>query len=467
MKSLYTKFMVMFLGILLISFMVMLLSLNRMLTHYFIDQKYEQLNTHAKSIQEGYLQEQLFSGLSTVDISEELNNLERYFGATIWIVGQHGYVYVASEAHDHDLIKSELDIHEIEAIFQGKTIRRQGNYSSVSNEPVITLGYPIQDIYGDVIFALYIHVPVPEIIAANQGMFGIAYSVLGMMVVLTVGLLFLFTRFLIRDIKSLNDTVEAIAGGDYGRRTVLKRKDEIGQLAVSTNAMANALSDHEQFRRQFITDISHDFRSPLTNIIGYAEGMLDGTLAQEEWSRYVRIVGDESRRLLRLSDSILSLSELKQHQLKWTPITLEGMLLQILDSQERTIEDKEIQIDLKLPKTQVKALGDEVLIYRVMHNLIENAIKFSKAGDHIMLEISHDHAIAFCIKNHLHHTIDLEKMWHRFTKGDASRHEVEDSFGLGLSIVYEILQAHDSRPHAEIEGNQLVISFYLKKANRS
>ncbi|MBN2794364.1 MAG: HAMP domain-containing histidine kinase [Clostridia bacterium] len=462
MKSLFSKFLMIVCIVLILSFSVMFLSLKNMLENHFVEMKAEQLIHHAEGIQETYMNNRVFNGLSTVDIENEMNNLEQYFDAEIWIVDQRGYVYITSDEQDLDKVKSELNINEIAQIFDGKIINREGHYQTLSQETLITIGYPIKNAQDDVVFALYIHVPVPEVLEANQGLFQVTLFAFLIILMMAIGIIFVFTRKMIKDIKRLNKTVEAVSNGDYNQRYETKRKDEIGQLSVRTNEMAISLEAADEFRRHFISDISHDFRSPLTNIIGYSEGIIDGTILKEDYLSSIRVIRDESKRLLKLSDSILTLTDISKHKMEMTPINLEAMILQILDYEKLKIEQKSLTMEIQFPEKHFDVYGDENLIHRVIYNLVENSIKFAPEGSVIYLDVfKKEHQIVCIIKNKTYDEVDLNRIWDRFSKGDTSRSEFVSSFGLGLSIVKEILTLHHQVAQVYFEDQWICFEFHL------
>lgn len=462
MKSLFTKFLFIFLAVIIISFSILIVSLNGLFESHFLSAKYEEMLKYAESIQDSYQLDQLFKVYSTQDIEGEIKNLERYFGATIWMVSPKGYIYITSEDENLELIENELNVEEIAQIFDGKTIMRKGHYSTVSSDAVITVAYPIYNIYNEVDFALFMHVPVPEVVKAGQGLYQVALVVLIGVLLTALGIIFVFTRHIINDIHALKTTVEAVSIGQYSKRHQTKRKDEIGQLSECTNQMAESLQRAELFRKNFISDLSHDFRSPLTNILGYSQGILDGTI--EDYENSIKIIRDESRRLLKLSDGILSLTDLDNYQIDLKAINIEAMLLSILDSQEIKILEKALDVQVNFPQDRSDALGDEALIQRVLHNLIDNAIKFSPEGGRLNLDILIEDEVKISIGNDFIGEIDLEKIWHRFSKGDVSRGQVSDSFGLGLNIVQEILMNHHTEAHVGVIDHFITFDFSLKKA---
>ena len=231
--------------------------------------------------------------------------------------------------------------------------------------------------------------------------------------------------------------------------------------------MSKDLQTYENQRRAFISDISHDFRSPLTNIIGFSKGLLDHKLDSLEKERYLNIILEETQRLLHLSDDILELSKLQnpKKDLEIDSFDLEGLVLEVVDTYEKKIEDMNLQVEITFNLKGKKVYGDEKLIRRVLQNLIDNSIKFNVEGGRFEISTQEKEEKAYIeIFNDTDEVLKepLDDLFERFIKGDPSRNKSRESFGLGLSIVKEILDLHGSQLRAQKKNRGLLISFDLK-----
>lgn len=445
MKSLFIKMTVIFMVVLVIVFSILTFGLKEALERYFIEEKKEELILHSQSIQEAFLSDSYLRDYNTEDMLKEISKLERYFDTQILMVNTSGFVFINSDTPEA-LVKQELKLEEIEAIFKGEIIQREGMNKALSEEPVITVGFPIRRGTDQVVLALFVHASVPEVLEANSGIYTIIVTALILGIGLSVGVLFVFTRSLIKAIKALNQGVKAIAGGDYDQQFPIKSRDELGELSQSINVMTQSLKASEAMRREFISDVSHDFRSPLTNIIGYTKGILDGTIPQDHTLKYIQIIEEESERLKALSDDILSLSDLQHMAIDETliKINLSQMVLGVLDKYSLAFEQKSIDVKVDMTAKDVYMMANEKSIHRMLTNLVDNQVKFTPDFGQVRISISQDPAI--CLK--LYNSGDnlspalLNNLWKRFCKGDSSRNENKTSFGLGLSIVKEIVELH-------------------------
>jgi signal transduction histidine kinase len=213
--------------------------------------------------------------------------------------------------------------------------------------------------------------------------------------------------------------------------------------------MASELLKLDDYRRAFISNISHDFRSPLTSIKGYAEAIKDGTIPPEKQDRYLGIIVDETKRLSRLVREMLDVSQMRNRAAdpsKRTVFDLTELILQTLLSFESRATKKDLDVDPQLPDNHILVRADKDAITQVIYNLLDNAVKFADKGSCLVLKIFKDNGKAyFSVKDH-GETIppdDLPYIFDRFHKSDRSRSLDKDGVGLGLYLVKAILNSHD------------------------
>ncbi len=257
----------------------------------------------------------------------------------------------------------------------------------------------------------------------------------------------IMTYRLTKPLRIMSDAARAMARGDFSKRIPVTSDDEIGQLAVSFNQMTNSLARLEEVRKNFIANVSHELRTPMTTIGGFIDGMIDGTIPPERQSYYLGIVHDEIKRLSRMVESMLSISKLEANEteLKLENYDFKAQILSVVISQEHRIEKKKLEIvglD-SLPDIIVNA--DQDLIYRVVYNLVDNAVKFTDDGGTIKFTVKYDAKnITFRIENTgrgIPHA-ELPYVFERFYKVDKSRSANKESTGLGLYIAKTIIKNH-------------------------
>lgn len=223
--------------------------------------------------------------------------------------------------------------------------------------------------------------------------------------------------------------------------------DELGRLAASVNYLAGAVHSSGESQRRFISNISHDFRSPLTSIKGYVEAILDGTIPPEMQEKYLNIVLDETERLNKLTEGLLTLNTFDDRggYLEITDFDIAAVLRSVVDSFEGTCQKKNLRITASYPPGSTIVSADMGKIQQVLYNLIDNAIKFSYPDSEIEIAVSvRKNTVFVSVKDHGEGIAreNLPKIWERFYKTDSSRGRDKKGTGLGLSIVKEIIRAH-------------------------
>jgi len=224
------------------------------------------------------------------------------------------------------------------------------------------------------------------------------------------------------------------------------RCDEISTLADAFNTMANSLEKVESHRSEFIANISHELKTPMTTISGFAEGILDGTIPPERQKESLQIVVSETRRLSRLVRRMLDLSRL--NALAENSITaqetfdLTEIVSQVLISLESKITDRGLDVDVQMPDGKLMVWGDPDAVTQVCYNLVDNAAKFAASGTTLTIQITKKDGKALTSIRDLGATIppdELPLLFDRFHKADYSRSMDREGVGLGLYIVKTIL----------------------------
>ena len=211
--------------------------------------------------------------------------------------------------------------------------------------------------------------------------------------------------------------------------------------------MADKLNKNGEYQRQFISNVSHDFRSPLTSIKGYVEAMLDGTIPPEMQERYLKVIAFESTRLEKLTRSLLTLNELdvKKRMMHMRRFDINETIRTTAATFEGTCSERNIRLELLLAGKELFVRADMEQIQQVLYNLLDNAVKFSRDNSSITLETTVNHGKVFVsVKDHGSGIPkeSLSRIWDRFYKIDASRGKDRKGTGLGLAIVKEIINAH-------------------------
>ena len=264
------------------------------------------------------------------------------------------------------------------------------------------------------------------------------------------------------------------AKGDFSAR-VRQTDDpssEMGMLIDSFNKMADSLEQSEKRRSEFIGNISHELRTPMTTISGFADGILDGTIPPEEQNKYLVAIRDETKRLSRLVREMLSVSQTRARasdQSRRTDFDLTELILQTLLSFESRATKKNLDVDPQLPDNHILVRADKDAITQVIYNLLDNAVKFAAPGSCLVLRLYKEKGKAYVSVKDFGETIppdDLPFIFDRFHKSDRSRSLDKDGVGLGLYLVKTILVSHDEDIAVKSENGYTEFVFTLALADQ-
>lgn len=285
-----------------------------------------------------------------------------------------------------------------------------------------------------------------------------------------LALSFLFSRSVVAPVLAMSHATQRIADGRYGERVLVAGKDELSQLAIRFNQMAEKLDQVESMRRQLIGDVSHELRTPLTAIKGSMEGLMDGILpATDETFQQIHAEAD---RLNRLVDDLQELSrvEARAYQLEFRSLDASSLIQTVTKRLSPQAESKRISLDFELTPDLPPVLADEDRVIQILTNLTGNALQYMPDGGHVTISAKqtndnvqfsvHDTGVGIP-PEHLSHIFD------RFYRVDKSRsRQAGGGSGIGLTIARALVEAHGGRIWVESagEGRGSVFSFTLPTA---
>jgi len=264
---------------------------------------------------------------------------------------------------------------------------------------------------------------------------------------LTFAVMYLMTFRLVRPLREMAAATRRFAQGDFSAHLTVKGRDEVAELAGALNSMAVSLSSLEDMRRDFVSNISHELKTPMTTIAGFIDGILDGTIPADRRDHYLQIVSVEVKRLARLVKSMLDLSRIDSGQLKLTPVSfdLTEMAGRTLLSFEQRICDKRVTVEGLEDAPRCTVCADFDLIGQVVYNLLDNATKFVNEDGTLTIALAVRDGRVFCRVRNSGAGIPAPEMPHifeRFYKSDRSRSLDKQGVGLGLYIVKNVISLH-------------------------
>jgi signal transduction histidine kinase len=244
-------------------------------------------------------------------------------------------------------------------------------------------------------------------------------------------------------LKEMAEAARQFALGDLGVRVSLRgRSDEVAELCEAFNLMADALESSEVRRREFISSVSHELKTPMTTISGFADGLLDGTIPMDSAPKYLSIISSETKRLNRLVHQMLDISRMdKRESMNSSFDASEALRVSITNLYSR-MEDKQLDLRPEIPEDPVLCRGSGDDVARVIYNILDNAVKFARNGTQLDVCLYKQNGKAFISVTDRGETIpeeELPMIFDRFHKSDRSRSLDRDGVGLGLFIVKTIL----------------------------
>ncbi|MDO4530692.1 MAG: HAMP domain-containing sensor histidine kinase [Bacillota bacterium] len=434
-------------------------------TNHYMEEKENELIRQGEKIVNAYTEAYRSGDLS--DLSHELQILESYMEAGIVLMNREGTVMLTSPGFDDVLIGKTMVYDDLaEGVLRGEIVTHEMKRGEVFDTPMLVVGYPVSEGYLAGIFMCH---PLPEIQASLMKMYQMSVLNLLFFSMIGIGISFLTAKYVALPLVVMNRAAKVIANGDFEQRVKIRSNDEVGELAASFNHMAESLQAHERVQKDFIANISHDLRSPLTSMQGFLTAMLDGTIPPEKQEKYLRIVLEETQRLSRMTQGIVELSRAQSSAilLEETDFDINDLIRSNIEMLEPQLKEKQAMIRGIYASEKTMVHGDRDKISRVLQNLLGNAAKFSPVGGVIEVETTllDKKKVLISVKDEGPGISqeDQKYIFDRFFKSDTTRNEDKIGSGIGLAIAKEFILAHGENITVKSElGKGTTFAFSLK-----
>jgi signal transduction histidine kinase len=301
----------------------------------------------------------------------------------------------------------------------------------------------------------------------------IFYITYAIILALSLIIFFNFMWFIYIPLKQIRLAAMEYAKGNFDYEGLkVSNDDEIGDVASSLKYMSKQLNNSRAYQKEFISNISHDFRSPLTSIKGYLEAMLDGTIPPQDHKKYISIVLSEANRLEKLTSGLRELNNWNSTgpELLLEDFNMENVIASTVETFQGSCEKKNIELILQFPSKHFNVYADKGKIEQILYNLLDNAIKFSNPSSKIIIRLYNKGDKQYCSVKDFGMGIpsdSIDKIWQRFYKTDLSRGRDKTGSGIGLAIVKEIIMAHNETIDViSTEGVGTEFVFSLKKSKK-
>lgn len=385
--------------------------------------------------------------------NESMNQLAYFSKSSIFFMDANGEAIWANDIDDLSLI-DEFAQKAKKAMDGESRLETIGLFDGLYGQKTLTVGEYIKDDAGQKRWIVFCSVAAPDISGQYRKVF---YDILIIeMVTLSfvAFFMFLFSRSITKPLKKINNTLKEFAKGNFDARVKYNVNNELGELSYNINRMADSIKSLEKMRQDFVSDISHELRTPMTSISGFIEGILDGTISSDDSDKYLKIALSETKRLSKLTDDLLSLSRIEDQvkKLNLAPFDIEELVKIVLIKFEDAITRKCVNVNLELEGDEFVVIGDVDKYTQVLTNLIHNATKFTPHGGQITISLKKYRDKCHVTVKNTGHGIESDKLrfiWERFYKADNSRSYDTTGAGIGLYIVKKIIDAHGEDITAE------------------
>lgn len=470
MKTTYRRQFTMILCLLVAAILVIGLSFLYLFDRYAQDHQKQSLDDTAQSVTE-LVQSYSATYLNSWEFRTNLAVAARASDNDIVICNSEGVVCICMERSNCEHLGKRLDSDTVDTLFQGEKAKLSEAVSTLYGDERMASAIAVLNNDGSRLCIVVVSVQKAAITALTEKMLRV--FLLAALLILVAALLAIpiFTRREARPIQEMAAAARQIAHGNLDVRVPTgNENEELEELAVAFNNMTLALKNSETIRNEFVANISHELKTPMTTIAGYLDGMLDGTIPPEKYRYYMELVSTEARRLSRLVRSMLDISRLRDQGIpadQKTNFDICEAAGQALLCFEQRINQKKLNVEIDMPDEGLTIHAAQDSVTQVLYNLIDNAVKFVNEGGTLSVRIRRHGNSAMISVGNTGKTIPPEELplvFDRFHKIDKSRSNDRDGWGLGLYIVKTIVLAHGEDVYVTSQDGKTEFTFSMSLA---
>lgn len=470
MKTTYRRQFTMILCLLVAAILVIGLSFLYLFDRYAQDHQKQSLDDTAQSVTE-LVQSYSATYLNSWEFRTNLAVAARASDNDIVICNSEGVVCICMERSNCEHLGKRLDSDTVDTLFQGEKAKLNKAVSTLYGDERMASAIAVLNSDGSRLCIVVVSVQKAAITALTEKMLRV--FLLAALLILVAALLAIpiFTRREARPIQEMAAAARQIAHGNLDVRVPTgNENEELEELAVAFNNMTLALKNFETIRNEFVANISHELKTPMTTIAGYLDGMLDGTIPPEKYRYYMELVSTEARRLSRLVRSMLDISRLRDQGIpadQKTNFDICEAAGQALLCFEQRINQKKLNVEIDMPDEGLTIHAAQDSVTQVLYNLIDNAVKFVNEGGTLSVRIRRHGNSAMISVGNTGKTIPPEELplvFDRFHKIDKSRSNDRDGWGLGLYIVKTIVLAHGEDVYVTSQDGKTEFTFSMSLA---
>ncbi|KGE17127.1 sensor histidine kinase [Paenibacillus wynnii] len=432
------------LGVVIISvFLVVLLFLGFTIDRMFTNFYYSEMQTETEELTSHFT---IMAESQDTTTEQMMRTFAEFSNVSIFNISKNGNVDFHSGVHD-STDRSFIRAADLKGIFLGDSV--SFDYKDPSGHRYFVTGQPILE--GETIrSALYVMASTESMDRSLSDVRNILFLSGFGAFILAMGITWVIARALSRPLVQMQKATRQIAAGELETRLTIRSKDEIGFLAGAINDLAVDLQRYRDTRQEFLANISHELRTPITYLEGYAKVVMDGLYeTEEEKNLYLNIIYQEAHRIQHLVDDLFELAKMEEGNISLTFewVDLSQMVDRAVHKVELKAREKDLKLDVQYIGTAVKVHGDEKRMEQIVMNLLENAIRYTDHGEiKVYLDFGAG-SVAFIVEDTGMGIPEAEipYIFDRFYRVEKSRSRQYGGSGLGLSIVKKLMDLHGGK----------------------
>ena len=436
----------------LLALLILGIALRTLVANYLKESTFQDLENDTRVLSQLSSAYSTTSDLEEIDFLVNLDVAARVSRTDALICSPSGRILICSDSPKgctHQFLTFSQEF--VQKVVSSGGTRDVSRLSNLYDEVRYIATAPIYAPSGELLGLVVVSAPVAD---TQQVLHEITdYFILGALAVLVVCMILMayLSRLQNNPLREMTKTASAFGHGNLDARVKLTGKypEEVQDLALAFNNMATSLQKSEYQRQEFVANVSHELKTPMTTISGYIDGILDGTIPPERHQHYMQIVSNETKRLSRLVRSMLDISLLQTEgtipEEKRTKFDICEVTGQMLITFEQKIVAKNLEVDVQFPEYSLYTFANQDYISQVIYNLLDNAVKFCPEEKVLGVKIQESGEKIFVSISNEGNTIPPEELplvFDRFHKTDKSRSKDRDGWGLGLYIVKTIVLYH-------------------------
>lgn len=465
-KKIFKQYFLIFMSLVLIIAVIFSSLFFFLLTKYFKLEKYQLLYNNAVNAS-NIVVENYNSNMKmfvNVDyIMARYNVINSSIDADVFLTNSKGEIEIYQNNKFYNK-KFTVPAEIMNIVFQKGIYQVKGNLEGVYKDAYYIVALPVSLNNYDFSGAVFVATSSKDVDKLFGNMAKILIISFIVVMLISTAIILLVTNKMVLPLKEMAKMAKVFAKGDFKNKVLINQDNEIGELSLELNKMAESLEQMEDNRRYFIASVSHELKTPMTIIMGSIEAILDGLVATEDQNEYLQVIFNEVKRLSNVVTSMSNLTKIDsgQMRLERNKVNINEIIRQVVFNFDKAISNKNIKI-YGLNNEDIFVKADNDLLYQVIYNLIENAIKFVNENGYIKIRYQYSADLVYVgIKNSGMgiNGDDIKHIFDKFYKVDESRSMDKNGMGLGLYIVKKILKLHGSDIEVESIPNEYIEFFF-------